>query len=181
MVEGLKPTSTHISSQTRQVLANIGSGAWQTQVQTTTDCWNQNPKLAACAVQVQREAAGREYANLRLQQPYERALYDQEMALQMRRWHVSEYEAVVADLTPERLKASLRLTCPFMLVQSVQAGHIGCKQALMCAPGAATPWGLMLNPVSKPSRRCFSHLHLYLYKTISNRDPGHRSLRKYRL
>ena len=51
----------------------------------------------------------REYANLRLQQPYERALYDQEMALQTRRWHVSEYEAVVGDLRPDHLRARV---CP---------------------------------------------------------------------
>jgi hypothetical protein len=57
--------------------------------------------------QVQREAAAREYANLRLQQPYERALYDQEMALQTRRWHMSEYQAVVADLKPDHLRVCL--------------------------------------------------------------------------
>ena len=41
---------------------------------------------------------------MRLQQPYERALYDQDLALQTRRWHVSEYEAVIGDLRPEDLR-----------------------------------------------------------------------------
>ena len=60
------------------------------------DCWR---------LQVQRERVAKEYANLRQQQPYERALYDQEMALELRRWHVSEYEAVVGDLSPADLQA----------------------------------------------------------------------------
>ena len=54
---------------------------------------------------MQREHVAKEYANLRQQQPYERALYDQEMALELRRWHVSEYEAVVGDLSPSDLQA----------------------------------------------------------------------------
>ncbi len=68
-----------------------------------------------CALeQVQREAAARDYANLRLQQAYERALYDQDLALQTRRWHVSEYEAVVGDLRPDdlRVRTFLMPLCP---------------------------------------------------------------------
>ena len=81
-----------------------------------------DPLLHSCAEQVQREAAAREYANLRLQQPYERALYDQEMALQTRRWHVSEYEAVVADLTPDQLRVCLCFSVPFCSCDSEQHG-----------------------------------------------------------
>lgn len=46
----------------------------------------------------------KEYANLKQQQPYERGLYNQEMTLEMRRWHVSEYEAVIGGLQLPDLK-----------------------------------------------------------------------------
>ncbi len=71
------------------------------------------PQLGLATEQVQREAAARDYANLRLQQPYERALYDQDLALQTRRWHISEYEAVIGDLRPEDLRARFFMPlCP---------------------------------------------------------------------
>ena len=85
-------------------------------------------------MQVQREAAARDYANLRLQQPYERALYDQDLSLQTRRWHVSEYEAIIGDLQPDDLRA--RSIYPF--AQGAEKDWTGLGTQLIdtreCAP-----------------------------------------------
>ncbi|EIE20423.1 hypothetical protein COCSUDRAFT_30601 [Coccomyxa subellipsoidea C-169] len=54
---------------------------------------------------VQKEALAKEYANARYQQPYQTAMYETAVALEARRWHTNEYEAVIGDLQPSDLTA----------------------------------------------------------------------------
>ena len=89
---------------------------------------------------MQKEAAAREYANLRLQQPYERALYDQDLALQTRRWHVSEYETVVGDLQSEDLRARFTLClCP-SAPPRLLIRQRACRQYICAAPLVSGCW-----------------------------------------
>ena len=50
-----------------------------------------------------KEALAKEYANARYQQPYQTAMYETAVALEARRWHTNEYEAVIGDLQPSDL------------------------------------------------------------------------------
>ena len=54
-------------------------------------------------LQVQREAVSREYANMRYEQPYQTAIYTSSLLHELRKWHVSEYQAVIDDLTPDHV------------------------------------------------------------------------------
>ena len=54
-------------------------------------------------LQVQREAVSREYANMRYEQPYQTAIYTSSLLHELRKWHVSEYQAVIGDLTPDHV------------------------------------------------------------------------------
>jgi hypothetical protein len=80
-------------------------------------------------VQVQKEAATREYANLRYQQPYQRAMYEAATVLEARRWHTDDYESVIPDLSPSDLAVRAR------------------PPALLCmVPGFAKPYRVFLTP-----------------------------------
>lgn len=57
-------------------------------------------------VQVQKEAARREYHNLRYDQPYQTALYHASVLLQYSRWHFTEYEAELESLTSQDVEVN---------------------------------------------------------------------------
>ena len=49
-------------------------------------------------MQVQKEAAAKEYANTCYDQPYQAALYENSVLLEAQRWHTDEYESVIGGL-----------------------------------------------------------------------------------
>ena len=55
-------------------------------------------------LQVQKEAATKEYANTRYDQPYQAALYENSVLLEAQRWHTEEYEKVIGGLEPADLE-----------------------------------------------------------------------------
>ena len=55
-------------------------------------------------MQIQKEAAAKQYANMRYDQPYQAALFEMKVLLEAQRWHTDEYEAVIGDLEPADLK-----------------------------------------------------------------------------
>ena len=57
-----------------------------------------------CSLQVQKEALARSYANKKFEQPYQTALYTASVIYEVKRWHISEYEAVIGDLTLQDLQ-----------------------------------------------------------------------------
>lgn len=57
-------------------------------------------------LQVQKEALARSYANKKFEQPYQTALYTASVIYEVKRWHISEYEAVIGDLTLQDLQVS---------------------------------------------------------------------------
>ena len=58
------------------------------------------------ALQVQKEALARSYANKKFEQPYQTALYTASVICEVKRWHISEYEAVIGGLTLEDLQVA---------------------------------------------------------------------------
>lgn len=65
-------------------------------------------------LQIQKEAAAKQYANTRYDQPYQAALFETKVLLEAQRWHTDEYEAVIGGLEPGDLKVSHHtwLLCP---------------------------------------------------------------------
>ena len=53
---------------------------------------------------MQKEAATKEYANTRYDQPYQAALYENSVLLEAQRWHTDEYEKVIGGLEPADLE-----------------------------------------------------------------------------
>lgn len=49
-------------------------------------------------MQLMREKLKKQYENTRYDQPYQQALYNVSVLLELRRWHLQEYAAVVGDL-----------------------------------------------------------------------------------
>jgi hypothetical protein len=60
--------------------------------------------MGSVGVQLMREKAKKQYENTRYDQPYQQALYNVSVLLELRRWHVQEYAAVVLDLEPADLE-----------------------------------------------------------------------------
>lgn len=58
-------------------------------------------------MQVQREALTRTYANKKFEQPYQTAMYTSSVLHEVKRWHTSEYEAVVGSLSKDDLQVLL--------------------------------------------------------------------------
>ena len=91
-------------------------------------------KVLLCVeVQVQKEAVTKEYANARYQQPYQTAMYETAVALEARRWHTNEYEAVIGDLQPSDLtvrahpvaRVLVTKQCSTGAVATLKCGHRG--------------------------------------------------------
>jgi insulysin len=65
-------------------------------------------------LQVIKEKAKKEFLNTRYDQPYQQALYNLSVLLELQRWHINDYIAVIDGLQPSDLQAcSLHLlpTC----------------------------------------------------------------------
>ena len=61
-------------------------------------------------MQIQKEAAAKQYANMRYDQPYQTALFEMKVLLEAQRWHTDEYEAVIGGLEPNDLKVNIQMT-----------------------------------------------------------------------
>lgn len=59
--------------------------------------------------QVQKEALARSFANKRFEQPYQTALYTSSVLHELKRWHISEYEAVIGGLSRDDLQVNQAL------------------------------------------------------------------------
>ena len=55
------------------------------------------------AWQVQKDALQRDYSNIKYEQPYQTAMYNQSVLCEAKRWHVHSYEEAIIDLTPKDL------------------------------------------------------------------------------
>ena len=61
-------------------------------------------------MQIQKEAAAKQYANMRYDQPYQAALFEMKVLLEAQRWHTDEYEAVIGGLDPGDLAVRVSIT-----------------------------------------------------------------------
>lgn len=57
---------------------------------------------------VQKEALTRTYLNKKFEQPYQTALYTSSILHEVNRWHMSEYEAVIGNLSLADLQVGSR-------------------------------------------------------------------------
>ena len=55
-------------------------------------------------VQVQKDALQKDYSNIKYEQPYQTAMYNQSLLFEVKRWHVHSYEEALLDLTPKHLQ-----------------------------------------------------------------------------
>ncbi|KAK9834702.1 hypothetical protein WJX74_008107 [Apatococcus lobatus] len=74
--------------------------------------------------QIQKDAAKKEYENLKYQQPYQRAVYSWTHLLELHRWHTDEYQAVIGGLTPEDLEVHMKRLFGRCLVQGYITGNL---------------------------------------------------------
>ena len=58
------------------------------------------------ARQVQKDALQRDYSNIKYEQPYQTAMYNQSVLCEAKRWHVHSYEEAITDLTPKDLQVT---------------------------------------------------------------------------
>lgn len=56
------------------------------------------------APQVQKDALQKDYSNIKYEQPYQTAMYNQSLLFEAKRWHVHSYEEALLDLTPTHLQ-----------------------------------------------------------------------------
>ncbi|KAL3136082.1 hypothetical protein ABBQ32_007106 [Trebouxia sp. C0010 RCD-2024] len=62
-------------------------------------------KVEADRFQVQKDALQKDYSNIKYEQPYQSAMYQQSVLVEAKRWHVHSYEEAILDLTPQDLRA----------------------------------------------------------------------------
>ena len=88
-------------------------------------------------LQIQKDAAKKEYENLRYQQPYQRAIYSWTHLLELNRWHTDEYQAIIGDLSAEDLQVRslpwLRMMNPNKLPSLAMQSIPDVDQAQKCA------------------------------------------------
>lgn len=60
-------------------------------------------------IQVQKEALQKDYSNIKYEQPYQTAMYNQSVLFEAKRWHVHSYEEALTDLTSQHLKVFLAM------------------------------------------------------------------------
>ena len=53
--------------------------------------------------QVQKDALQKDYSNIKYEQPYQTAMYNQSLLFEAKRWHVHSYEEALVDLSPQHL------------------------------------------------------------------------------
>ena len=73
---------------------------------------------------VVKEKMAKEYANMRFEQPYQVALYEVSLATEAKRWHVSDYAAVLPQLTCETLTAFVPQLFSTVGVESYVSGNL---------------------------------------------------------
>ena len=64
----------------------------------------------------------REYANKKFEQPYQSAMYAARIAHEFKRWHTSEYQAVIGGLTAADLQVAP--PPPYPWIQHIIDGNI---------------------------------------------------------
>ncbi|KAL0046282.1 hypothetical protein WJX82_008028 [Trebouxia sp. C0006] len=62
-------------------------------------------KVEEDRLQVQKDALQKDYSNIKYEQPYQTAMYNQSLLFEAKRWHVHSYEEALLDLTPTHLQA----------------------------------------------------------------------------
>ena len=83
-------------------------------------------------MQIQREAAAKQYANTRYDQPYQAALFEMKVLLEAQRWHTDEYEAVIGGLEPGDLAVRALITAATHSYPSCAcSGHL-CWAGAIC-------------------------------------------------
>lgn len=54
---------------------------------------------------MQKDTLQKDYRNVKYEQPYQTAIYNQSMLSEAKRWHVSSYEEAISDLQASQLRA----------------------------------------------------------------------------
>ena len=73
-----------------------------------------------CLAQVQKDALQKDYSNIKYEQPYQTAMYNQSLLFEAKRWHVHSYEEALVDLHPQHLTV-MHNTCT--LTPSITRTH----------------------------------------------------------
>ena len=66
--------------------------------------YQQVKRCMPVSLQVQKDALQKDYSNIKYEQPYQTAMYNQSVLCEAKRWHVQDYEEAIVDLTPQDLK-----------------------------------------------------------------------------
>lgn len=85
--------------------------------------------------QVVKEKLGRDFANMKYDQPYQYALYCMNVLLEARRWHISDYQSILPSITPGQLQAFYPRLLSRCHVELLAAGNIAPSEATAFAEG----------------------------------------------
>ncbi len=83
-------------------------------------------------MQIQKEAAAKQYANMRYDKPYQAALFEMKVLLEAQRWHTDEYQAVIGGLEPDDLKVRGLITAGTSAYPSRACSRHLCWAGAMC-------------------------------------------------
>ena len=53
---------------------------------------------------MQKDALQKDYSNVKYEQPYNTAIYNQSILFEAKRWHIHSYEEALVDLKPQHLQ-----------------------------------------------------------------------------
>ena len=79
---------------------------------------------------MQKDALQKDYRNVRYEQPYQTAIYNQSMVFEAKRWHVSSYEEAILDLEPSQLRAFMPRLLHQCGVECYVTGNYSKEEAL---------------------------------------------------
>lgn len=71
-----------------------------------------------------KEKLGKDYINMKFEQPYQVAMYELSVALEAKRWHVNDYETVLPSVTVEELQAYVPLLFSQCKIEAYCAGNL---------------------------------------------------------
>jgi insulysin len=74
--------------------------------------------------EVVKEKLQKDYANMKFEQPYQMALYELSVAVEAKKWHVKDYEAILPGLTSDQLTAFLPHLLSSCYVEAYVAGNL---------------------------------------------------------
>ena len=86
---------------------------------------------------MQKDALQKDYSNIKYEQPYQTAMYNQSVLSEAKRWHVHSYEEVIPDLIPQDLQVTPQhcpSNAPLLLIRYNSAA----LQTQHCCPFAIT-------------------------------------------